>query len=541
MSHFLSQLKECNPEGGGRRWVYLPYDQLSDEIGPLSQHPPEELGVILVENRWKPRRRPYHQQKLALILANSRHFALEQARRGVRVKYLFGDAPYHELLKPELERLGTVQVMEPAERELRRDLDQLDGLEVLPHEGWLTTPEQLRKSQKGLKSWRMDSFYRHIRKRTGILMEQGKPVGGKYSHDADNRQSWSGDPAAPTPPTFAEDPIKSEVADLVKKLFSHHPGRVDLAHLPSRKQDARHLWDWAKEQCMLHFGPYEDAMSWECSGLFHTRLSPVLNIHRILPRQVLQESLELEIPLNSKEGFVRQLLGWREFMRHVHNETDGFRQQAEAEELPGAAGYSWDYQAGPWEPGGGATPNSLEAHEPLPSAYWGEAESGLACLDTVVKDVWEEAHSHHITRLMVLSNLATLLGYDPRQVTDWFWVAYCDAYDWVVEPNVLGMGLFALGELFTTKPYVSGSAYIHRMSDYCSQCQFHPKKDCPITPLYWAFLERHQERLKDNPRMSLILRSLARRKPEQKSADSSTFKTVRKLLNRGEQVTPDRL
>lgn len=539
MSHFLSQLKQLNPEGGQRRWLFVPYDQLSDQIGPLAENPPEEMGVVLVENRWKPRRRPYHQQKLALILANSRHFALEQARRGVKVKYLFGDAPYHQILKPHLEELGPLRVMEPAERELRVDLDHLDGLETIAHQGWLTTPEQFLKSQKGLKSWRMDSFYRHIRQQTGILMEQGKPLGGKYSHDAANRQSWPGEPEAPTPPTFAPDPIKEEVADLIEDLFSHHPGRVDLAHLPATFEDSHQLWNWAQKECMIHFGAYEDAMSWRCSGLFHTRLSPVINIHRLLPRQIIQEGLQLDIPLNSKEGFVRQILGWREFMRHVHRETDGFRHQADTEALPGSAGYDWGYSAVEPEPGGGATPNFLEAHEPLPPAFWGEVESGLACLDTVVKDVWQEAYSHHITRLMVLSNLATLLGYNPRQVTDWFWVAYCDAYDWVVEPNVLGMGLFSLGELFTTKPYVSGSAYINRMSDYCSQCQFDPKKDCPITPLYWAFLERHQKRLENNQRMGLILRNLKKRSDSQKNRDRETFERLQQTLARGDRLAAD--
>ena len=154
-------------------------------------------------------------------------------------------------------------------------------------------------------------------------------------------------------------------------------------------------------------------------------------------------------------------------------------------------------------------PSALNAHVGLPPAYWGR-KSGMVCIDTVVEDVWREGWSHHITRLMVLSKFATLLGVSPRELTDWFWVAYIDAYDWVVEPNVLGLGTFATGQLFTTKPYVSGANYIHRMSDYCERCQFVPGKTWPYTPMYWAFLERHRELLLQNPRVRSLYRGIAR-------------------------------
>jgi (6-4)DNA photolyase len=538
---FFGCLKQLNSDRKNRNWIYLPYDQLSDQIGPLSRQDPESLGIVLVENRWKARRRPYHKQKLALILSNMRHFALEQARRGVAVEYVVGDAPYSELLQPVLDRLGGARMMEAAERELRQDLAGLGGLTTVPHEGWLTTVEQFRQSQKKLKSWRMDSFYRQVRKETGILMELGKPLGGKFSHDADNRKAWPGDPAAPEPPSFPTDPIKEEVGRLIQEDFSHHPGRLHIHQIPATKEDAQVLWAWAKEQCMPNFGPYEDAMSARSSGLFHTRLSPLLNIHRLLPRQVLEEVLELDIPLSSKEGFVRQILGWREFMRHVHSETDGFRNLEGICEAsrPGSAGYPWPYEAAGKEPGGGALPNFFQADTPLPAAFWGHAPSGLHCLDTVVDEVWDEGYSHHITRLMVLSNLATLLGVEPRQLTDWFWVAYCDAYDWVVEPNVLGMGTFALGELFTTKPYISGAAYINRMSDYCQSCRFHPKNNCPITPLFWSFLERNRDRLEGNQRMSMMFRNLAKRTEGQKSEDQRITSVTRASLVRGEILSPE--
>lgn len=546
LTHFRDQLKAVNPsEDENRRWLFVPYDQLSDELGPLSREAPEELGIVLVENPWKASRRPYHKQKLALILSNLRHFALEQAARGVAVKHLVADGPYSNALARVVEKTGPLRAMEPAEWELRRDLEGLvreGALEIVPHEGWLTTPEDFLASQKKGPPYRMDAFYRHLRKSTGWLMEQGKPVGGKYSFDAENRKKWKGDPAAPEVPTFGVGPIKKEVSELIEARFQHHPGRLDMSGLPATRAEAHALWKWAKANCMKDFGTYEDAMSRHSAGLFHTRISPLVNLHRLLPRTLVQEALSLELPLNSKEGFLRQVLGWREFMRHVHQQTDGFRTLAETAPRPGDGGFE-NWKGRPWETStaegldGGARPNHFGATQPLPPSYWG-TPSGLNCLDQVVTDVWREGWSHHITRLMVLSNLATLLDVDPRELTDWFWVAYIDAFDWVVEPNVLGMGTFALGDLFTTKPYVSGSNYIKKMSDYCESCRFHPARDCPIGNLYWAFLDRHRDKFEENPRMTLVLSLLDKRSREEKEQARETFERVRRKLNAGARLEP---
>jgi deoxyribodipyrimidine photolyase-related protein len=281
---------------------------------------------------------------------------------------------------------------------------------------------------------------------------------------------------------------------------------------------------WALAECLPQFGPYEDAMSTRSSGLFHSRLSPLLNLHRITPARLLAEVLALPIDIASQEGFVRQVLGWREFVRHVHEATDGFRR------LPGLA---------PGDPDRPAAPSHLGADRPLPPAFWGGVESGLNCLDHVVRDVWREGWSHHITRLMVLSNLATLLDVSPRELTDWFWAAYTDAFDWVVEPNVLGMGTFAAGGLMTTKPYVAGAPYIDRMSDYCRGCRFDPKSTCPVTPLYWAFLERHREKLAATGRLTMPLAAAAKRTDAQKQRDRRLFQIVGEALTAGRVVAPD--
>ena len=188
--------------------------------------------------------------------------------------------------------------------------------------------------------------------------------------------------------------------------------------------------------------------------------------------------------------------------------------------------------------GGCPTRNYFAAEEPLPAAYWGKP-SGLHCLDKVVEDVWAEGYSHHITRLMVLSNVATLLRFRPQELSDWFWEAYVDAYDWVVEPNVLGMGTHALGPLMMTKPYISGAAYIHKMSDYCGSCAFSPQKTCPITSWYWAFLEDHQALLANNPRMQIPLMGVKKRKPEQKAQDKRRRVWAQEVLARGTVLRPD--
>ena len=548
MSVFSNRLRQLFPDPSDRRWIYVPYDQLNDSMGPLSRENPRNLGIVLIENRWKAELRPYHKQKLALILSNMRHFALEQAARGVAVRYLVTDGPYRSALEQVARDVGPLTVMTPAERELRTDIEPLVSaglVRIIPHEGWMTTPDLLKKVGKPGPQWRMDAFYREARRSSGILMAKGKPLGGKYSHDPANRLTWRGKPTAPTPPRFQVDAVKEEVGRLIREKFSHHPGHLDLNSLPATKSDAEILWSWAKEQCLEWFGPYEDAMSSVSTGIFHTRISSLLNIHRLLPSRLVSDVEALDISLPSKEGFIRQVLGWREFVHHVHVFTDGFRVGLEPPpdvlSQPGDGGYrnwtgkTWSTKGKESDLPGGSLPRWLGGDTPLPPAFWG-APSGLHCLDSIVSNVWAEGYSHHITRLMVLANIATLLDVNPRELTDWFWIAYTDAYDWVVEPNVLGMGTYAVGPLLTTKPYVSGANYINRMSDFCCGCQFDPLGDCPITPLYWAFLARHESALRGNPRLSMVMKSLDRRQGPAKNRDKRVYDFLKARLYDGARL-----
>lgn len=533
-----------------RFWFYLPYDQLTADIGPISRVDPGEAGVILIESPWKAARRPYHRQKLALIIANTREFALEQAARGVAVQHIVVNGPYRDAFGDTSRYTAPIQVMRPAEYELRQDLAPLlagGELVEVPHEGWITSEHILKASHPKGPPYLLERFYRAARLKYNVLMDGKEPVGGRFNFDAENRHPWKeGDPEPTAFPRFRTDAVKQEVGDLIERHYAHHPGKLDLDSLPATAKDAQTLWRWAKRNCLPNFGRYEDAMTTHSSTLFHTRISALMNIHRLLPVRIVRDAEKLDIPIASKEGFIRQVLGWREFMHHVHEITAGFRNAPPDSPVlpyPGDGGYA-NWAGKPWvqvrssdDPDGGAAPSALGSDSPLPPAFWGRP-SGLNCLDQVCKSVWDEGWSHHITRLMILSNLATLLDVSPRELTDWFWVAYVDAYDWVVEPNVLGLGTFAVGKLFTTKPYVSGANYIHRMSNYCEGCRFDPKKNCPFSVLYWAFLERHRDLLERNPRLGNIYQTLRLRHQKDRPPDQDQFVQIRDALIAGKELFP---
>ena len=514
-------------------WVWLAYDQLN--IAFLDALNIEgRVGVILIESSAKAKRRPYHQQKLGVLLSNQRHFAVELKAAGYPVAYLISSASYGETLRSFTNRFGNLHCITAAERELRKELAPLIGEGHLiehEHPGWLTPRDWFISSVGDKPPFRMDAFYRKVRKETGWMMEDGKPVGGKYSFDAENRFPWKGDPPAPAEPLYQKDALDEEVETLVQTHYGHHPGGVDLSTQPTSAQDVEEALAFAME-CLPNFGTYEDAMSEKSRGLFHSRLATLVNLHRLMPERLVQSAMNAQAPINSVEGFVRQMI-WREYVRHIHEVTDGFR-TLEVERLPAERGARWEgFTSQDQE----SHPNHLRQQNPLPMAYWGET-SGLRCLDASVTSVMEDGWTHHIPRLMVLSNVANLLDVDPRQLTDWFHAAFIDAYDWVVEPNVLGMGTFALGSAMMTKPYVAGSAYINRMSDHCKSCQFHHKKTCPMTRLYWAYLQRHAPSFKGNHRMAIAMKNVERRADEEKNLDSATFEHVRKTLLAGEEVRP---
>ena len=551
-SLFAERIEAARPgkkEIAALQWVYVPYDRLTDQAGPLQALEPGQTGIVMMEALAKARRRPYHKKKLALVLASQRHFALEQAARGAKVIYHFTDGIFADGLVEmhKQHHFSSLTMMEPAEREMRHDMAQAIAagvpLQQVEDTTWLSRAADFDKvygvnTQPAVqKRYLMDRFYRAMRDKTGILMDEldvrGKrePLGGRYSFDEENRKPYRGQPAVPARPVYAPDEVTREAIEAVDRLFPNHFGTTEGFDLPMTADEVESCWHFALQQLLPVFGPYEDAMYTREPEMFHSKVSALINISRLLPARVIgdveAEARAGRIPLASAEGFIRQILGWREFMRHVHRVTDGYRNVAAAPEAPRPkpkrlarrkAEEASDPQPVP-PPEPGARPSALGAALPLPAAYWG-VPSGLNCLDTVVRQVVHDGWSHHINRLMVLSNLATLCGYSPRELTDWFWIAYIDAYDWVVEPNVLGMGTFGDGGVTATKPYVSGAAYINRMSDYCGKCQYNPKLalgegSCPFTALYWTFLERNSEKLSSNPRLMMPYSTLRRKSPQE--------------------------
>ena len=554
MSLFTEEIAKAAPNAQDvkhRRWIYVPYDRLTDEVGPMTEQPAEETGIVMMEALAKANRRTYHKKKLILILASQRHFALEQAARGVKVAYMFTPGIFADGLLAAREAYGLprLTIMEPAEREMRLDVEEAvrRGIELdtVPDATWLSTSEDFAKvfGDEGdgpvSKHHTMDRFYRYMREKTGYLMRNGKPEGGRFSFDADNRKTYRGDPPVPKRPGYLPDAITEEAIEAVERLFPRHFGSAAGWNLPLKRADILASWTWSLEHLLPLFGPYEDAMASVEPDMFHSKMSAFVNISRLLPARIVHDVVEAAgkglIPLASAEGFLRQMLGWREFMRHIHRVTDGYRNiAAPVEEMRAEprltkkkreeAKVTLEQQQPAKTPGddAGARPSALGAALPLPAAYWG-VPSGMNCLDTVVKQVIDEGWSHHITRLMVLSNFATLCGYSPRELTDWFWIGYIDAYDWVVEPNVLGMATYGDGGITATKPYVSGASYVNRMSDYCGGCRYNPKlavgeNSCPYTALYWSFLERNEPLLGRNFRMSVPYTMLRKKSSAERQA-----------------------
>jgi deoxyribodipyrimidine photolyase-related protein len=522
-----------------KRWVFLLYDQLNLNLLPFDDSPPEETGILLIESTAKGTSRPYHKQKIAMLISNMRHFAIEAQSEGYPVAYLM-TKDYYSVALEKFASVGSIHVIKAAEKSTRDELSPLIDsglLTVHPHRGWITPMKWFIEAVGAKPPYRMAPFYQKFRQETGILMDGSTPIGGKYSFDSENRSPWDGKHELPEPPVYPKDDIDLEVESLIDSKFSGHPGKADLSALPTTIDQVNAALGYAISVLPL-FGRYEDAMTVHSKGLFHSRLASLLNLSRLLPRDVLDRVLSADAPLNSIEGFVRQIV-WREYVHHVHVITNGFQDIEVNKTLNTRNDAGW------WESDHNgnyrrSSPNHLNQDRSLPMAYWGE-QSGLNCLDQTIQSVMEDGWTHHIPRLMVQSNIASLLDVNPRELTDWFHASFIDAFDWVVEPNVLGMGTYALGDAMMTKPYVSGTPYINRMGDYCKSCSLDPRKSCPISSLYWAYLERHRSHFEGNFRMSMPLRTLSKRSHDKKFEDQRVFESVYSSLRAGKVWRPEDL
>jgi deoxyribodipyrimidine photolyase-related protein len=477
--------------------VWILGDQLSaDWPGWLEREGLDRAStvIVLVESAAKCGSRPWHRHKLTLVLSAMRHFAEALRADGWTVDYrrapdfARGLAAHARAHKPARWLAMTPSTYQGAQF-VRAALAERPYM-LWPNRMFLGAPADLGSAKSPL----LETFYRKMRTRTGLLMDGDAPAGGAWNLDADNRQPPTKDWRAgrtgdiPALPRFEPDAITRAVIDDVAHIDGAW-GEADGFALPVTRADALAFLDDFIAHRLAKFGPYEDAMVTDQPVLFHSLLSPLLNIG-LLGRDEVCRAAERayragDAPLASVEGFIRQIIGWREFVYACY-----------WREMP-ALGAS----------------NALDVRRALPPAFWDPSKTRMRCLSQSAGAVWQNGYSHHIQRLMVLCNIALLAGISPRQVNDWFLCAYIDAYDWVVTPNVIGMGLYADGGVVGTKPYAASANYINKMSTYCTGCHYDAKqrtgeRACPLNALYWDFIARNEARFSKNPRMTMPVASL---------------------------------
>jgi deoxyribodipyrimidine photolyase-related protein len=485
-------------------------DQLTRSIPALNGLDPAADTVLMVEVAEETTYVPHHKQKIAYVLSAMRHFADDLRAEGIAVDYVKLDDPRNTgSFTGELERAArrhlpdAIFVTEPGEY---RVMDAIEGwrakvnvpVHLRPDDRFFCSTVEFARWAEGRTGYRMENFYRFMRERTGLMMRDGAPEGGRWNFDADNRKPW---PAGMRPPErlrFAPDEATREVMDLVAKRFPKHFGDLDdFGWGVTRAQALQSLDDFAR-RCLPSFGDYQDAMRAGEPFLYHATLSPYINSGLLTAREVVGRALQEyeggRVPINAAEGFLRQILGWREFIRGVYWHR-----------MP-------DYKDS----------NALGALRGLPTFYW-TADTEMNCLRHAILDTKRQAYAHHINRLMVTGNFALLAGIRPAEIEEWYLCVYADAYEWVELPNVHGMATFADGGLMASKPYAGGGAYIDRMSDYCGGCAYSPKlksgpKACPFNYLYWAFLVRNARTLDGNARMAMPYRTLNRWDAKRKEA-----------------------
>ena len=472
--------------------------------------------VLMVEASGFARRYDYHPKKLTLVFSAMRHYRDELRAEGVDVEYIraptFAEG-FEGVVDGEMVRVQRPAAHADALRETLEDTGAT--VEFLENPKFLVSPEEFDTWAEGHDGFRHETFYRHVRRETGYLVdEEGEPEGGDWNYDDDNREfpSDPDDYETPEPPSFPPDETTRETVRYVKDEYETW-GESDGFDLPVRREDALGALEDFLDRRLAEFGPYQDAMFRDDATVNHSLLSSSLNLGLLHPDEVIEGAIEKyrsdEVPLNSVEGFVRQVVGWREYMRHVYRRR--------SDELHEA--------------------NALDATRDLPPLYY-DGDTDMECLRTVVNRVWRDGQSHHIERLMVLANFALVYGADPHQLDDWFRLAYVDAYTWVTTPNVVGMGSYAT-DAVSTKPYASSGSYINRMSDFCDACAYDVDETtgedaCPFNSLYWDFLDRNRDELGDNHRMSLMYGHLERKDEKEMDEIRGRSDEVRKKAREGE-------
>ncbi|MFT6908293.1 MAG: deoxyribodipyrimidine photolyase-related protein [Oleiphilaceae bacterium] len=493
-------------------------DQLSPSISCLKGYNSETDTVLMCEVWDEASYVKHHKKKIAFLFSAMRHFAEELHQRGYKVNYTKLDNPDNAgSFKNEVRRLlqkhqfNHIILTHPGEYRVLEDMRSWErefgiAVEIRPDDRFLCTPEQFTDWAKDRKQLRMEYFYREMRKKYDILMHQDQPLGGQWNYDAENRKPPKQGLVVPAPFTAKIDYISHEVLSLIAERFDDNFGDLEPFYFAVTRDQALQVLDQFIDQRFSHFGDYQDAMIEGEPWMYHSHISFYLNCGLLLPLECVQAAEKAyqqgKVELNAVEGFIRQIIGWREYVRGIY----------------------WLKM-----PEYGAE-NFLQANRHLPDFYW-TADTKMNCLRQCISETKQHAYTHHIQRLMVLGNFALLTGIDPKYVNEWFLIVYADAYEWVELPNVSGMILFADGGYLASKPYAAGGNYINKMSDYCKNCSYKVSKKngsdaCPFNYLYWDFLDRNRSKLQSNHRIAMMYKTFDRMSDDKKAAikdDSQIF------------------
>jgi deoxyribodipyrimidine photolyase-related protein len=476
-----------------------------------------------------------HKVRLTLFFSAMRHFRDELQGRGITVHYheltlqKANDrgADFAEILHTDVTRLQPQKlvVTEPGDWRVQHLLQQAAkqlnmALEIRPDRHFYGSIHGFEAWAKDHRSLLLESFYRHMRKTHQVLMdEKGKPVGSRWNFDKDNRATFGkkGPDLGKAPRSFTPDATTQEVMTLVEQRFADHPGGLAHFDLPVTHAQGRALLRDFIQHRLPDFGRFEDAMWTGQPFLAHSRLSAALNLHLLNPRELVEAAVTAyeagEAPLNSVEGFVRQILGWREYIRGIY----------------------WLHMPGY------ADKNALGNEDvDVPSFFW-HGHTEMRCIGETMHSILDFAYTHHIQRLMIMGLFAQLYGVHPKRFHEWHMAMYADAIDWVSLPNALGMSQYGDGGIVGTKPYCASGNYINRMSNYCKHCHYNPSEAageaaCPFTTLYWDFLHRHQQQFKDNPRMNLQIRNLKNKSKDDMQAIRKRAETLKQRIGAGERI-----
>lgn len=493
-------------------------DQLSLSMSSLEDYDKNSDFVFMCEIWDETQYVKHHKKKIAFIFSAMRHFAKNLQEHNFRVIYSTLDHPKNTgSFKSEIQRIiddkkvERIIVTQPGEYRVLKDISSWENhfnipVEIRDDSRFLCSIEAFKQWSKGKKQLRMEYFYREMRKKYGILMDGSEPIGGKWNYDGDNRKFPKTHLSIPAPYSAPLDKITRDVMKLVSERFNDHFGELEPFCFAVTREQALHALDKFIAERLVNFGDYQDAMIEEEPWMYHSHISFYLNIGLLTPLECVSaaESAyhQKQAPLNAVEGFIRQIIGWREYIRGVYWLN-----------MPSYAEH-----------------NFFDAQRPLPEFYW-SAETKMNCLRQCVTETKANAYAHHIQRLMVLGNFALLAGISPAEVNEWFLIVYADAFEWVELPNVTGMILFADGGYLASKPYAAGGSYIKRMSNYCERCEYKVTKKngedaCPFNYLYWDFLVRNREKLSSNHRVGMMYKTYDRMSEEKKkeiTTDAITF------------------